>query len=85
MVIYNKANPNGLALDEKSYLPKWQHTLGYSRIKLDPNEYFVLGDNRNRSSDSRIWGPVNQSLVTGRVFFRALPLKNLGGFPEVKY
>lgn len=85
IIIHNKENPAGIVLDETSYLPKWQQTMGNFRTKLDPNEYFVLGDNRSRSSDSRSWGPINQSLITGRVFFRALPLKNFGGFPEVNY
>ncbi len=85
ITIYNKDNPNGFILDENQYLPKYQQTLGNSRFTIDLNNYFVLGDNRTRSSDSRIWGEVNKSLVTGRVFFRALPIKNLGRFPEVKY
>lgn len=83
--IYNKENPNGFILDEKFYLAPDQQTIGSFRIKIDSNEYFVMGDNRLRSSDSRTWGAVNRSLVTGRVFFRALPLSGFGSFPEVKY
>lgn len=84
VIVYNEQNPRGLVLNE-NYLSSDQQTLGNFRIKLDPDEYFVLGDNRLRSSDSRIWGPVNRSLITGRVFFRAFPLKEFGSFPEVNY
>ncbi len=84
IIIYSAENPKGLILRE-DYLAPAQQTLGNFRIKLDPDEYFVLGDNRLRSSDSRIWGPVNRSLITGRVFFRAFPFKEFGSFPEVNY
>ncbi|HEY4507189.1 MAG TPA: signal peptidase I [Candidatus Paceibacterota bacterium] len=77
VLIYNKQNPGGLVLEE-DYLSDGQHTLGELRVKLDPNEYFVLGDNRLKSSDSRRWGPLNESLITGRVFFRAWPASDFG-------
>ena len=84
ITIYNKEHPEGFMLKEK-YLETTQVTAGNMRIKLDPNEYFVLGDNRLRSSDSRIWGNVNRSLITGRVFFRALPLNEFGKVPKPNY
>lgn len=85
VIIYNKENPKGFVLDEDSYLAKYQQTTGNFRFIVDSNNYFVLGDNRLRSSDSRVWGEVNKSLITGKVFFRALPIGSLGKFPEVKY
>ena len=42
-------------------------------IYLDANEYFVCGDNRPYSSDSRAWGPIQKSDIIGRVFFRYWP------------
>ncbi len=83
--VHNKEKPDGFILDESTYLAPDQHTLGNFRIKIDDNEYFVLGDNRSRSSDSRVWGSVNRALITGRVFFRALPINEFGGFPKVNY
>ncbi len=85
VIIYNKQKPQGFVLDESGYLMPGQSTLDNMRIKLDPNEYFVMGDNRLRSSDSRRWGPLNRSLITGRVFFRAWPFNKGRIFPEVKY
>ena len=82
--IYNKQHPEGLVLPEP-YLERGQVTGGNMRVKLDPKEYFVLGDNRLRSSDSRIWGNVNRSLITGRVFFRALPINEFGSFKTPTY
>jgi len=45
-------------------------TLGVPRMRLGPDEYFVMGDNRTRSCDSREFGPVDRSQIVGEVVGR---------------
>ncbi|MBI1975762.1 MAG: signal peptidase I [Candidatus Vogelbacteria bacterium] len=49
--------------------------------KLGPNEYFVAGDNRPESSDSRIWGPITRDDIVGRVYLRLFPFGRVGYLP----
>lgn len=75
ITIYNKAHPEGVVLDE-SYLPADLLTSGdRTFVPLSEDEYFLMGDNRPNSYDSRRFGAVDKSLVVGRVFFRGWPLK----------
>ena len=78
--IYNSENPNGIALDESTYLPSELRTAGEIVLMLKDNEYFVMGDNRSASSDSRYWGPVLDSEIIGKALIRAWPLNSLAIF-----
>lgn len=72
VVIYSDDTPQ--TLNETDYLPESFETLGDSQISLGYNEYFVLGDNRSASYDSRKFGPLAKENIIGRVYFRAWPL-----------
>jgi signal peptidase I len=64
---------NGQALDESGYLPAdlLSQTFGNAEpVILKDKEYFVLGDNRKASSDSRIWGTLPASLVIGKYWVK---------------
>ena len=76
--IFNKDGEK--ILNEEKYIPQGVLTLGDINITLKENEYFVLGDNRAASSDSRRWGPVPKEDIIGRVFFRVWPLATLTKF-----
>jgi len=77
--IFNAENPNGFALDESKYLSSSVTTSGEINQTLG-EEYFVMGDNRQYSSDSRSWGPVPEADTMGKVVLRAWPLGKAGIF-----
>ena len=47
-----------------------EQTFGDISITLDNDQYFILGDNRNRSLDSRIFGPISLDDIEGKVFYK---------------
>jgi len=74
-----------LILDESDYLGPEVFTPGEIGIFLGENEYFVLGDNRYTSVDSRRWGPVARENIIGRVAIRAWPLGTFTKFVTPAY
>lgn len=78
VTIVNKDHPEGFLLDESYLVPANRPTNPDEEVILGANEYFVLGDNRDYSSDSRVWGPLERKFIVGRVIFRVLPLEEIG-------
>jgi signal peptidase I len=60
------------------YLPKGTITDGLPRQTVPANSYFMMGDNRGASSDSRVFGPIKRSAIIGRAFVRMWPFTHLG-------
>lgn len=81
--IYNSKNPEGVDLRE-SYLTV-SLTPGNLETNLSDNEYFVLGDNRFASSDSRVWGVLPRQNIIGKVWLRGWPVAKAQVFRRFLY
>lgn len=73
-------NASGTLKIDDSFI-KYGGGLTGDKRTLEDNEYYVLGDNRAGSSDSRFWGTVPRNLIIGRVFARALPFSRAELYP----
>ncbi len=83
-VIVTEVNGTVTTLDEK-YLSPNEKTNGDIIQKLQPGQYFVMGDNRDFSYDSRMWGAVPTSNIMGLVRFRLWPLDEAKVFASSDY
>jgi signal peptidase I len=68
---------NGKQLQEP-YLPKGTETSDFAPVKIPEGSYWVMGDNRGNSKDSRVFGVITKGKIVGRVFFRIWPFTRLG-------
>ena len=83
--IINSAHPLGFVLDESKYLPENMATYGNTKQVLGDGEYFVMGDNRSASYDSRRWGVLPRKNITGKVWLRAWPPRSATVFAAPEY
>ena len=69
---------NNQPVDEPYLLPEYGDRSTYPPVKVQPNHYYVLGDHRNTSNDSRTWGTVDHRFIIGRAVFSYWPLERFG-------
>ena len=77
--IYEPGDSQGKVLDETAYLGSVE-TSGSKDITLGSGDYFVMGDNRGASLDSRVFGAVPREFIVGRVWLRGRPPEKIHVF-----
>ena len=82
ITITNAANPKGFVLTEPYIDPSNFGGVSNTSYTLAPNDYFVMGDNRVVSADSRLWGILPRTDIVGRVLLRLYPFNAIGILPE---
>ncbi|HBU07546.1 MAG TPA: signal peptidase I [Candidatus Magasanikbacteria bacterium] len=82
VVVYNDNYPQGILVEE-NYLT--ETTPGSTITTLGSDQYFVMGDNRDASYDSRRFGPIEKTDFVGRAWVRGWPFSRLSAFEVPKY
>jgi signal peptidase I len=86
VTIKNDANPDGLTLSEPYISPQDAGGPTGETVTLGADQYFVMGDNRRVSYDSRSWGALPTEDIIGRVLIRLYPFTQIGLLPgEARY
>jgi signal peptidase I len=83
VTIKNTKHPDGFKLSEPYVDPDNKKDDSTMSVTLKETEYFVMGDNRIVSSDSRVWGPLEEHYIVGRPAIRLLPIQKMELFPGV--
>lgn len=82
VIIYNQARPEGVVLDEP-YID--EDTPGAVNLTVGVDEYFVLGDNRDKSFDSRNFGAISKESIVGQTWLRGWPFTRVQLFDHPSY
>ncbi len=89
VTVFNTENPQGFTVNESIYLQPSVVTAipgtGSKEVVVTDNNYFVMGDNRPASSDSREWGLLPRENIIGRVVFQAFPLARASFISHARY
>lgn len=82
--IYNEEYSEGFRLNEANYLINSRITQKGKTVLKD-DEYYVVGDNRDNSLDSRRFGPIGPKAIKGKVLIRAFPVSEFSFFERQEY
>src|SRR3954469_9506213 len=77
-IVDGRVYVNGRMLEEPYVPEEYADIRSYSEVKVPPHSYFLLGDHRTSSSDSRDFGPVDQRFIYGKAVFVYWPVDKLG-------
>lgn len=69
---------DGLGINEEHVPPSYRDYTSHPSVTVPPDEYYVLGDHRNTSKDSRAWGTVAREQITGKAVFAYWPIERFG-------
>jgi signal peptidase I len=84
VTILDQDHPKGYRLDESTYL-SGIYTPGEAKVTLSSDEFFLMGDNRSVSLDSRSFGAVPQKNIVGKVWVRGWPIERIGSISTPAY
>jgi signal peptidase I len=85
VLIFNDQYPDGEVLQEPYLMAGTPTTANEQRVTIADNQYFVMGDNRTVSLDSRIFGPLLRSSIVGRAWLRVWPFNTWQHFVPPLY
>jgi signal peptidase I len=85
IIFHYPLDPSKYFIKRVEGLPGEKITINGKEIVLGEDSYYVLGDNRGASSDSRIWGPVKEDLIVGRALIRLWPFNKITVMPGQDY
>jgi signal peptidase I len=77
-IVDGRVYVNGRMLEEPYVPEEYADIRSYSEVKVPPHSYFLLGDHRTSSSDSRDFGPVDQRFIYGKAVFVYWPMEKVG-------